>query len=276
MSHYMEFLNNKIKEVKEYWTWSEVEKLLDLEEAEQRLLCFLWTYSKEYGRELTQDEFFKFYQELKVEEPAELPIWVYEMEGQVVLSPVVRSWLDGEVPKLPKGAEFYLTMQEKAYDLDTVFADMQEIFKSFEMSADKAVICIEGETGSGRTFCMKQICARQDLTLLVLDADEFAGTERELNACMLCAKLYDAFVCVKLGKEVREKLLTQLSDCFRVFGLIKDEKRELTESLDVMLYTRKLMRPARTLKTVIAREMLGEWIGKLSIRRRFVLAREGS
>ena len=96
MSHYMEFLNKKIKEVKEYWTWSEVEKLLDLEEAEQRLLCFLWTYSKEYGRELTKEEFFEFYQEWKAEwseEPAELPVWVYEMEGQVVLSPVIRWWL---------------------------------------------------------------------------------------------------------------------------------------------------------------------------------------
>ena len=49
MNRYMEFLNRKIKEVKEYWTWSEAVRLLELDEAEQMLLCLLWTYSKEYG-----------------------------------------------------------------------------------------------------------------------------------------------------------------------------------------------------------------------------------
>lgn len=32
MSRYIEFLNKKIKEVKEYWTWSEAERLLELDE----------------------------------------------------------------------------------------------------------------------------------------------------------------------------------------------------------------------------------------------------
>ena len=268
MSHYKEFLNKKIKEVKEYWTWTETEKILELDQIEQLLLCLLWTYSKEFGRELTQKEFFEIYQELKevyVLESIELPMWIYEMDEKVVLSPVLRSWLDGELPKLPKGAEIHLTALENAYDLEHVFLDMQEIFHALEMSEDKAVICIDGEDGSGKTFCMKQICARQGMTLLVLDGDVFSGSERELNACMLCAKLYDAFVCVKLGKEIREKLLVQLSGCFRVFGLIKDEKRELKESLDVLLYTRKLMRPSRAVKTVIAKELLGEWIEKLPL-----------
>lgn len=266
MNRYMEFLNRKTKEVKEYWTWSEAVRLLELDETEQMLLCLLWTYSKEYGRELTLQEFFGIYQELKAESTGiniELPVWIYDTEDKVVLSPVLRSWLDGELPKLPKGSELCLTAQERAYDLEAVLSDVQGIFKSLEMSEDQAVICIEGEAGSGRTFCMKQICAAQDLTLLVLDGDEFAGTEREMNACMLCARLYDAFVCVKLGKEMREKLLQQLSDCFRVFGIIKEEKRELTESLDVLLYTRKLTRPTRALKTVIAKELLGEWMEKL-------------
>ena len=46
----------------------------------------------------------------------------------------------------------------------------------------------------------------------------FKGTERELNALILCAKLYGAFVCVKLESQIRETLLEDFSLCFQFFG----------------------------------------------------------
>ncbi len=259
MSEYLDRLIEQLKIREELWTWKEAVRILELTRMEQLLLCALWD---EYDScEMSREEFFEIYRLIltdNLEEVSGIPMWIYEIEDKVVLSPVLECWLNGELPKLPKGAELCLTNQKKAYGLEEIFKDAEKIFDVVEKSEMKAILCIEGERGSGRRFCMEQIAAKQGMTLLVLDGDVFAGSERELNACMLCARLYDAFVCVTLGKEIREKLLTDLTNCFRFFGIIKEEKREFTEQPQAVTFTRKLSRPGRSLKEEIVKELLGE------------------
>ena len=257
----------KLDQVKELWTWKEAVRVLEMNEAEQLLLCALWGFSAEYGREMNREELWTLLSEIRinVNDDAEtrLPEWIYEAENRVMVSPVVTAWLAEELPKLPKGVSLILPKEQTAYGLEELLKDAANIFDTVEQKDFSAVFCLEGEKGSGKQFCMEQICAKQGLTLLIADGDVFSGTERELNACVLCAKLFGAFFCVKLGKEVREALFAEISSCFSVWGVLKEEKRELTEQPDVLVYTRKLTRPDRTLKTVIAKEILGDWINLL-------------
>ncbi len=259
MSEYLDRLIEKLIIREELWTWKEAVRLLELTRMEQLLLCALWN---EFDScEMSRDEFFEVYTLIladNLEEVSGVPMWIYESEDKVVLSPVLEGWLNGELPKLPKGAELHLTNQKKSYGLDEIFKDADAIFHAVEESDEKSILCIEGERGSGRRFCMEQILAKQGLALLVLDGDVFVGSERELNACMLCARLYEAFVCVSLGKEIREKLMTDLSDCFRFFGIIKEDKREFIEQPQAVTFTRKLTRPGRSLKEEMIRDILGD------------------
>lgn len=40
---------------------------------------------------------------------------------------------------------------------------------------------------------MEQLAAEEGMTLLLMDGDRFQGGRRELNDCILCTALYDAF-----------------------------------------------------------------------------------
>lgn len=249
-----------------FWLWTEAVNALALNSSEQLLLCALWGQSAEYGREFRQEEVWELFREIcevLQESAGALPEWIYESGEHIVLSPVLTCWLEGEMPKLPKGMDLFLPKQEISYGLEEILRDAQGIFQAVERMEAPAVFLLEGEPGSGRTFCMKQICAQEEMALLLLDGDTFGGSERELNACVLCAKLYGAFVSVKLGKEVRERLLSELSGAFRFYGIVKDEKRELAEQPEAVVFRRKLARPDRRLKTVIAEEVLEEWIAQL-------------
>lgn len=249
-----------------FFPWTEAVNTLKLNILEQVLLCALWGYSSQSGREMDSSDFWQFYQEIQEnfsETIKDIPVWIYENEGKVLVSPVLTGWLEGRKPQLPQGVKLHLPEHETAYGLDKVFADADAIFHAVEETEIRAIFCIEGAKGSGRRFCMEQICADKDLALLLIDADTFRGSERQINACVLCAGLYGAFVCVKLGKEVRETLISELSECFRFYGIIKDEKRELTENPEAVVYTRKLPCPDRGLKTYIVKEILGEWVEKL-------------
>lgn len=264
MNEYLDRLIEQLKIREELWTWKEAVRILELTGMEQLLLCALWD---EYGAcEMSKEDFFEVYRLIladNLEKVSGIPMWIYETEDKVVLSPVLECWLNGELPKLPKGAELYLTNQEKSYGLEAILDDTDAIFDAVDESDRKAILCIEGEHGSGKKFCMEQIAAKQGMTLLVIAGDAFAGSERELNACLLCARLYEAFVCVTLGKEIREKLLMDLSDCIRFFGIIKEDKREFTEQPQAVTFTRKLTRPGRSLKEEIVKEMLGEMVKQL-------------
>ena len=266
MKTYTEVLE-KLNKVNSWWTWKEAVQVLEMNQTEQLLLCALWGHSAEYGREMNREELWEIFSEIRKhvdeESVTELPEWIYESDGQVLISPVLTAWLEERMPKLPNGASLVLAKGQKTYGLEAVIKDAKNIFDAADEKGIPAVFCVEGEKGSGRQFCMEQICAKQGLAMIVLNADVFKGSERELNACVLCAKLYGAFVCVKLEKEVREKLLADLSECFAFFGIIKEEKRELAEQPDVLVYTRKLSRPDRALKTQIVKEELGEFLEKL-------------
>ncbi len=264
MSEYLDRLIEKLKIREELWTWKEAVRILELTGMEQLFLCALW--DEDGACEMSKEEFFEVYRLIladNLEKVSGIPMWIYEAEDKVVLSPVLECWLNGELPKLPKGAELYLTNHEKSYGLEAILDDTAAIFDAVDQSDRKAVLCIEGERGSGKKFCMEQIAAKQGMTLLVIAGDVFAGSERELNACLLCARLYEAFVCVTLGKEIREKLLMDLSDCIRFFGIIKEEKREFIEQPQAVTYTRKLARPGRSLKEEIVKELLGELVKQL-------------
>ena len=254
------------RQINSYHPYDEAVVRLGLNEEEQILLCTLWGLEAAKGNGIPVEEFPAVYQALtgtELESIYDLPEWMYEVSGQIVLSPVLFGWLEGELPKLPSGAELLLPKRASAYGLDELFADAERIFESMHVSESPAALCLNGEKGSGRQYAMEQICARQDLALLLIDGDRFKGTERELHACTLCAQLYEAFLCVRLGKEVREKLLRDLYTVFHFYGIIKDESRVLEEYPEAAVYMRKLTNPDRNLKNQIAREVLGEWEDKL-------------
>ena len=254
-------------EIQAFLPWVDAVERLELNQFQQMLLCVLWAAESERST-ITIHDFVQIYEEVTEEELlgfGELPAWIYEAEGRIVLSPVLYGWLEAEMPKLPMGAELYLTREKKSWGIDDLLKESDKFFESSGRINESAIFCIEGESGSGRKFCMEQICARQGMSLLLLEGDSFKGTEREINACMLCAKLYNAFVCIYLKKEVREKLLEDLSQCFSFYGLIKDNKRILEEHPTAVLFTRKLAGPDKNCKLKMAEEILGEAAQQLPV-----------
>ena len=262
----IEELSNEAMMTGTFWTWIEAVMILRLSISEQLLLCALWGYLAETRRELAKNDFWLFYQELKdeISDTEEmLPNWVYEMEDQIVLSPILFGWMEGAMPELPVGVSLHFPKQEVRYGIDWVLQDADKIFKAADEQELQGIFCVAGEKGSGRSFLMEQICADREMALLMIDGDTFKGGAREINACTLCAALYGAFVCVKLGKEIREKLIEDLSAGFRFYGMIKEHKRELEEQPEVVVYTRCLERPDKGLKAEIAKEFLNEWMDEL-------------
>ena len=249
-----------------FWPWKEAVMILRLSESEQLLLCTLWGYLNDYRKEMQADDFWQLYQELKdkySEELSSLPNWIYENNGMIVLSPVLWGWLEEITPELPNGVSLTFPKPEVRFGIDEVLKDADIIFDAMNEGSRPAAFCIEGEKGSGRTFCMEQICADREMALLMIDADRFVGNARELNSCVLCSALYGAFVCVRLGKEIRENLLLDLANSFYFLGIIKEDKRGLEEQPDIVVYSRMLTRPDKVLKSVIAEEILGEWMEEL-------------
>ena len=269
----VEVLRNTIEELSKdgmmtgtFWTWIEAVMILRLSISEQLLLCALWGYLSETRKEIKKDDFWILFQEINhqiSDATGTLPNWIYEAGEFAVLSPVLYGWLEGEMPVLPEGVSLYFPNREVRYGLGAVLEDADKIMTAAEEQQMPGILCIEGEMGSGRTFCMEQICADREMSLLMIDGDIFKGSARETGACTLCAALYGAFVCVKLGKEIRERLLEDLSDSFRFYGIIKEHKRDLEEQPEVVVYRRCLERPDKGLKLEIAKEVLGEWIEEL-------------
>lgn len=262
----IEELSNEAMMTGTFWTWIEAVMILRLSISEQLLLCALWGYLAETRKEVKKDDFWILFQEInhQISDAEGIPPnWVYEAEEFVVLSPILFGWLEGEMPVLPEGVSVSFPNREVRYGLGSVLEDADKIMTAAEEQQMPGILCIEGEKGSGRTFCMEQICADREMALLMIDGDAFKGSAREVNACILCSALYGAFVCVKLGKEIREKLIEDLSAGFRFYGMIKEHKRELEEQPEVVVYTRCLERPGKVLKAEIAKEFLNEWMDDL-------------
>lgn len=119
------------------------------------------------------------------------------------LCPVLSGWLEGTMPVLPSGVKLRLTEEKKSYGLEELLAESHRIFSLAEQTGEAMILCLTGAAGSGREYAMEQICAGQNLALLLIDGETFRGTERELNACILSAMLYEAYPCVWLGKTER-------------------------------------------------------------------------
>ncbi len=142
---------------------------------------------------------------------------------------MLSGWLEGTMPVLPSGVKLRLTEEKKSYGLEELLAESHRIFSLAEQTGEAMILCLTGAAGSGREYAMEQICAGQNLALLLIDGETFRGTERELNACILSAMLYEAYPCVWLGKTERWELLEKMREGFSFYGVIREEGRALAE-----------------------------------------------
>ncbi len=237
--------------------WTEAAEKLELDRQWQFLLCALWGV-EESGERMTAEAFGELYRTVFSEEMdgvSDFPAWLFVTDGHVMLSPVLTGWLSGRMPKLPAGVKLCLPSVEPAYGLEQLKKEVHNIFSAAKERFSPLILCIEGEEGSGREFAMEQICAEEGMALLLADGDVLKGTERELNSCMLCAVLYDAYFCISLKKEIRTELLAQSEECFSFFGIIKTRERSLNEHPKAAVLTRRLERPDRAQRIRIAQDM---------------------
>lgn len=264
--HTLEAVCREAGDTKTFFPWLEAVGKLSVSPDEQLVLCALWADRAAGGEGIQLSVIRCILSELTEEETPgadELPHWIFVDGGQASLSPVLYGWLESRLPELPEGAELLLPKPAFSYGLESILKDAGRIFHAAEETGEITALCITGEPGSGRTFCMEQICAKQNMGLILIDGDQFRGTVRELNACVLCARLYEAFPCVHLGREVRERLLKEIESCFLCYGIIRDERRVLEEQPEAIVYTRKIPRPDRSLKLRAAKEILGDMAEKL-------------
>ncbi len=260
-------LQNAIQEIMEeaegtgsFLPWSEAVQKLKLNVQQQMLVLILWGLET-YGDRLSVEEFRRLWIQIYEEEPEnmkDLPAWYYFNEEYVELCPVVTGWLEGTMPVLPSGVQPAFTEKKESYGLEELLEESRRIFSLAEETGNPMILCLTGAAGSGREYAMEQISAGQDLALLKIDGETFRGTEREVNACILCTILYDAFPCIRLGKTERRELLEKMSESFSFYGMIREDGRALPERPAATVVTRKLEQPDRKLKQQIAEELLGE------------------
>ena len=273
-----ERLWNAIQEIMEeaegtgsFLPWTQAVQKLKLNEQQQMLIAVLWG-TETYGDRLSVEEFRRLWIQIYEEEPEnmkDLPVWYYFNEEYVELCPVLSGWLEGTMPVLPSGVQFRLTEEKKSYGLEELLAESHRIFSLAEQTGDPMILCLTGAAGSGREYAMEQICAGQDLALLLIDGETFRGTERELNACILSAMLYEAYPCVWLGKTERWELLEKMRESFSFYGVIREEGRALAERPEASVITRKLEQPDRKLKQQMAEEFQLENDIKVSTLSRY-------
>ena len=91
-------LNRQAEAEGSFWLWAEAVKLLGLNQAQQLLAGMLWGYSLLQKKELSAELFWGICREVEIycqETLTELPVWIYEADNTVVLSPVLTGWLEG-------------------------------------------------------------------------------------------------------------------------------------------------------------------------------------
>lgn len=244
--------------------WAEAVRILEMGKTQQVLAGVLWSLASIWGQAMRQEEFARLCLGIwKEEQPEKFPVWIQRTDGYVTLSPVLCSWLEGEMPTLPEGMELIFPVPAPSYGLDALLPEGEEIFRQAEESRQPQILCISGESGSGRQFYMEQLCARMDVPLLLLDDRYYPDTARNLNECMLCVQLYGAFPCVRIGKENRERLLKRMSSVFRFYGVIKEEDRPLHEDPGAVVRLRRIPKPDRACRKRAAEAILGNSLEKL-------------
>ena len=78
-------------EIQAFLPWVDAVERLELNQFQQMLLCVLWAAESERST-ITIHDFVQIYEEVTEEELlgfGELPAWIYEAEGRIVLSPVL-------------------------------------------------------------------------------------------------------------------------------------------------------------------------------------------
>lgn len=246
--------------------WMEAVELLGAEGTEQILLCALWALkaSGEAGLELAAlRSLLAELEEGNAGSIDSLPPWVLADAGYVRLSPAVYGWLEGRAPDLPEGLELLFPSVKKVYGQEEVRKDAEAFFALPDMEEGSRAFCISGVKGSGRQYLMEQVCAAEQLPLLLADADVFRCGPRGLNEAVLCVRLYGAFPCVKMEKEGQERILQNFASCFGAFGILKDQETELDGVPGCPVIVRELSAPDRRLRTRMAEDVLGGLAGRL-------------
>ena len=214
-----------------FFPWAEAAARLNWSGEEEQLIAVLWGLESR-KETLSEKEFLQLQEELAVGMENGLPIW------------------------------YVLPEEETAYGLDALLQESDAIFRLADLQ-EPFCLCLAGESGSGREFAMERIALRQGLTLLLAEGDCFRATAEEQNACVLCARLYNSFFCIRLGKEERGRLITWTEGKFSLYGLIRESSRTLREDGRAGVITRFLEKPDRSRKLQMAREVLGGCLGRL-------------
>ena len=246
--------------------WTEALSLLEADSVERVLLCALWALKAagEAGMEMAAlRSTLTELQEGAAGSMDRLPPWILVDGGYAALSPVVYGWLEGRAPDLPEGMRLYFPSVGTVYGNESVMEDAAAFLALPVSEGESWAFCISAEPGSGRQYLMEQICAAQQTPLLLTEGGTFRNTPRNMNAGVLCVRLYDAFPCVRLDKEIREDLLEEFTACFGAFGILKDKDRELAEGAGCAVVERTLSRPDRQLKLRIAQDVLGDLTERL-------------
>lgn len=248
----LEELSGELSEAGEVHPWAEAVLALSLGREEQMLLCMLWSLEGP-GRQ-SGEELERLLEELEL---YPLPYWTALEYGCIRLSPIVAAWLEGRLPALPKGARLRFPEAGRVWGLEALLETGQRFLTYAGKEKRPSILCIRGQRGSGRKFCLEQMFAREGLAVLILDGAVFAGTGPELEDCMLCARLYGAAVCVcaedAAGRELLRRVSRELHFCAAVLPEGAPEP-----DVDALVFSQEIPEPDLDLRVRMAEEVLGE------------------
>lgn len=256
----LEELCREIKETNLFHPWTEAADILSLDADARALLCVLWSMNDPYRQKTKDEALFLFLETLGVRP---LPPWTMAEQGNVRLSPVLAGWLEEERPKLPSGVKLLLPEKEAAYGLEALLEEGRRLLLYAGQAEEPTVLCVCGRKGSGRQFYLEQLLASEGLALLMVDAPYFQDTRKNLEACMLCAQLYGAVVCVCAGAEPGGRLVEKISGRFHFCAVILEEGREPGGDIKGQLLYQKIPEPNQESRMKMAKAVLGEQAKRL-------------
>ena len=242
----------QIEKMKKNTAFLQAEELLGLTSQETELLQELWALAKEGGEGLPSERVQSF--------ESLSPCFLIQ-GGRILLSPVVFAFLEEQPPLLPEGMRSVFPAVGKVYGYEKYLEQADAVFALGERESPAGMpiaMVLSGEPGSGRHYLLEQVCARQNMPLIYVKAQEVRYTDRELQELLLAAGLYGAFVCVELGKQEQEELFERLRSSFSMLGIIRDRERYLLEDTGYGAVTWELEQPGRQTKLAIIEDILTE------------------
>lgn len=258
LSRRLDKLSLELREAGTVHPWTEALSALSLDREEQMLLCVLWSLEGS-GRQ-GEEELRLFLEKLGM---YPLPYWTVLQNGYVRLSPIVSAWLDCRLPELPEGTELRFPQERCFWGPEELFLTGRKFLAYAGQEGKTAVLCVQGEKGSGRKFYIEQLFGKEGFASLLLNGAVFTGTKQELEECMLCASLYGAAVCVCADGKGGQELLRKISGCFQFCAAVLDENGITETDLDALIFYQKLPKPGLECRIRMAEEVLGEASGLL-------------